>query len=133
MRTFVLFGVFIFSFVTCSFGQDEQNMQVQPQKTDCHDLPDTFVNMREAIKALEGASYRFSQQFKTSKQEGVMAAKFYSCDNEGGYLALKVDGKYEIYRSIPKEHWINLIKTTDLDQYYKDYLKGKFALAIKEQ
>ncbi len=127
-------AVLVFFLLNCveAFSQDYHNKKVDPEKVDCHVLPDTFATMKDAVQALEGSTFRFTQQFKTGKPEGVMAAKFYSCDNETGYLALKVDGKYVIYLHVPRKRWVELTQSDNLDEYYQKNLAGKFKISVKE-
>jgi len=128
-------ALFIFMLIqTFVFCQDEyHNREVEPQKIDCHKFSEEFFNIKEAIKSFSGTTFSFTQHFKTGKTAGVMAGKFYSCNNSLGYLALKIDGKYEIYKEIPFEIWNDFSESNDLDSFYHENIRGRYTVIAKEE
>jgi len=123
-------------FILLSFvckAQDPQNQKVENVKTNCDKISSEFNSLDEAKKILDSATFSFSQEFKTTKSSGVIAANFYTCDNEKGYLWIRVNGKEYIYKDVTHFKWKELIETNDLDGYYEENIKGKFPSAIKNQ
>ena len=115
-------------------GQDDyHNREVEPQNIDCDKFSEEYSDIRQAIKSFTGTTFSFTQQFKTGKTSGVMAGKFYSCNNDLGYLALKIDGKYEIYKEIPFEIWNDFSESNDLDSFYHENIRGRYTVIAKEE
>ena len=77
---------------------------------------------------------RYTEQFKTGKTSGVMAGKFYSCDNNLlGYLAIKIDDLYLIYQEIPSRIWKEFSGSNDLDAYYLEHIRGSYTVLAREE
>lgn len=124
--------IVVFSAIICK-AQDPQNQKVEDIKTDCGKIKPEFSSLEEAKQVLDSSKFSFSQQFKTTRENGVMAANYYTCDNEKGFLWIKVSGKEYVYKDVPHFKWKRLIETNDIDQYYEEDIKGKFPLAVKNR
>ena len=132
MPLYQIFLLFLIpSLVFCQ--DDYHNREVEPQNIDCNNFSEEYSDIRQAIKSFAGTTFSFTQQFKTGKSSGVMTGKFYSCNNDLGYLALKIDGKYKIYKEIPVELWNDFSESNDLDKFYHENIRGRYTIIVKEE
>ena len=114
------------------YSQDTINFKMDPEKVDCHNIPESFKNLKEGEEILSNAIFRRSLRFHTTKQTGVMAGQYYSCDNKSGFLVLLFNKKKLIYGEFTSKAWDGLVNTNDPDGYYINKIKGKYPLVAEE-
>ena len=110
---FILVGM-----VQVTQGQVEHNFLVGPNKTDCDSLPEIFPDQDRALELIQGAKFRFTQEFEIRRNAGFRGANFYSCDNEEGLLVVKVDDQSIIFPNVPKRIWDEFIGSNNMEGYY---------------
>ena len=97
-------------------------------------MPAEFYDIEETIKIFSKTNFRYTEQFKTGKTSGVRAGKFYNCDNNSeGFLAIKIDGLFLIYKEIPSHIWKEFSGSNDLDAYYFEYIRGQYTVLAREE
>ncbi len=126
-RIFLIAAVLI-GWGTMSLAQDPHNFKMNPEKVDCHKLPSSFESMDRAVDKIENAKFRYGLRFQTSKQKGVMAGSYHSCDNKTAFLVLTIDDKKMVFSDFTMEAWNELTETNDPDGFYAEKIKGKFSL-----
>jgi hypothetical protein len=90
------------------------------------------MNLQESILEIENTTFRFKQQFKISRVEGIRSARFFSCDGIIGYLILIVSNKEFVYREVPKTKWDDLISSSDINQYFIKDIKDSYPFISDE-
>jgi hypothetical protein len=125
----LLFSTFIMGFLAYSQDKeqqhpDPQNMKVAPENTDCHELPETFQSLSEALEAVENTRFYYDQSLKTTRRSGLMQARFVSCDFKTGYLVIKYDGTDQVYPEVGLELWEQFQKDPDIDGFYFDRIQN---------
>ena len=125
LKSFTILSLWLATCFTLSAQDyhDPQNMPVEPENTDCHKLPDTFENADQAVKVIEATRFNLSQDFKTTRRQGLMAASYHSCNFKTGYLVVKFDGEHQIFPDVPLETWEKFQGTSDIDGFYYKNIK----------
>lgn len=107
-------------------AQVDQNFEVNPQNSNCEDLPEGFSKMDSAVNILESTKFRIEESIRTSRVSGIQNILFRSCNGSTGYLILEIDNTKIAYRNIPLEVWREYLTTRDLEGFYEDRVKNKF-------
>jgi len=103
--------------------QDPQNMPVKPTNTDCQELPDSFVDLSEALISMENTRFHYDQKIKTTRRRGLMQARYVSCDFKTGYLIIQYDGQNQVYPNVDIQLWEDFQQTADIDGFYFKNIK----------
>ena len=104
--------------------QDPQNMKVTPENTDCHELPDAFTNLTEALPMLKATRFYYDQSLKSTRRSGLMRARFLSCDFKNGYLLIHFNGQDQVYPNVEVRLWEQFQQTADIDGFYYEYIEN---------
>lgn len=103
----------------CSFAQEvEHNYKVGPQSTNCDSLDISGQSASQSIELIRATKFRFNQSFRLSRKQGLQLGAYYSCDNKGGFLIIKYDGKENLYHKVDKHLWEEFISSSDPEGYY---------------
>ena len=104
-----------------------------PQKTTCDSLELNPNVPLEVVKLqIDNTIFRFTQEFKLKRLNGLQYGKFYSCDGISGYLLVMFSSKQAIHRSVPITMWKELIISTDPDRYYLESIKEIYPPFIED-
>ena len=128
MYRFLLITVILMGGEVICLAQDPHNFKMDPKKVDCHKLPSSFESIDHAVEEIENAKFRYGLSFQTTKQKGVMAGSYHSCDNKTAFLVLTFDDKKIVFSDFKLDAWNELTKTNDPDGYYSEKIKGRFSL-----
>lgn len=115
-----------------ALSQIEHNFLIAPQKTDCDSLPPIFSGPGQALDMIRGAKFRFTEDFQIRRNSGFRGANFYSCDNEKGFLIVKVDDQSIIFPDVPKQIWDEFIGSNNMEGYYYGIKKEYSRLRTQE-
>ena len=96
------------------------------QLTDCNELPPKFENYNKAIYIIENTKFTFVDAVNTSTSPEIKAAEFFSCNEEYGYLFIKLTNKTLIYNKIPIDIWFNLKNADFFEKYYDANIKEQY-------
>ena len=125
----LLILLFLLGNINLAKSQVEHNFLIGPQKTDCDSLPPTYITSDQALEMIQAAQFRFTEDFEIRRNTGFRGANFYSCDNEQGFLIVKVDDQSIIFPDVPKKIWDEFIGSNNMEGYYykikKDYSQLK--------
>ncbi len=119
--------VLVLGTVNLVHGQVEHNFSIAPQKTNCDSLPPAFLNADQALEMIQAAKFRFTEDFQIRRNSGLRGANFYSCDNESGFLIVKVDDESIIFQDLPKKIWSQFIGSDNMEGYYFK-IKRKYSI-----
>jgi len=114
------------------FGQVKHDYQIAPGVATCDSLNISGMNVLESILTIEKATFRFKQQFKISRVEGIRSARFYSCNIATGYLILIISKNEYIYFEVPKAKWDELISSSDINKYFIEEIKEMYSFISDE-
>ncbi len=128
MYRFLLIIVVLMGEGIIGLSQDPHNFKMDPQKVDCHKLPSLFESMDHAVEIIENTKFRYGLRVQTTKQKGVMAGSYHSCDNKTAFLVLTIDDKKIAFSDFTMEAWNKLTETNDPDGYYSEKIKRRFSL-----
>ncbi len=109
------------------YAQVEHNYHVVSGFTDCDSLMLKGLDKDEALKLLQNTRFRYQQEFRLTRREGLKTGAFYSCDGKQGYLAVTYDGKKYLYVNVPLENWEQFTKSTDPERYFLNNVRDKFS------
>ncbi len=96
------------------------------QLTDCYQLPSKFENYNKAIYLIENTKFNFVDAVNTSTSPEIKAAEFFSCNEEYGYLFIKLNNKTLVYNKIPIDIWFDLKNSNSFEKYYNDFIKEQY-------
>ena len=111
-----------------TFGQVEHNYSIVSGYTNCDSLDLKDIEKKEVLKLLEQASFRFRQEFKLTRQEGLKGAAYYSCDGERGYLAVFYHDHSYLFKNVTKEIWVGFSKSSDPEGFFTKQILSKVPL-----
>ena len=97
---------------------------------DCDTIPNSFNNYQEATNIIYDTSFHFSDTVNTSKSSWIRSAKYYSCDNQYGFLILETDKKTYVFQNIPKHKWEGFKQTSSFGKYYNSNIRGRYQLNL---
>ncbi|MCG8307854.1 MAG: hypothetical protein MI975_10730 [Cytophagales bacterium] len=104
----------------------EHNYSVGPGVVTCDSLKLDGSSTEKPIDQVRSAKFRFKQEFKLTRKQGLQMGQFYSCDHSTGYLIIKYNGKQTLYSDVGKKFWDELITSGDPENFFtgaKDLLK----------
>ncbi|ELR73061.1 hypothetical protein C900_00141 [Fulvivirga imtechensis AK7] len=111
-----------------TIAQVEYNFEMEPSKTNCHELPVSFNSTEKAIETLKSTTFRLQESIKISRYRSPRAAQFYSCDGLTGFLMVEeTEDILMVYRAVPQDAWSQFSNSTDPIGYYENNIKGKYA------
>lgn len=96
------------------------------QLTDCNELPVKFENYNKAIYIIENTKFSFVDAVNTSTSPEIKAAEFFSCNEDYGYLFIKLNNKTLIYNKIPIDVWFELKNADFFEKYYNANIKKQY-------
>lgn len=96
----------------------------------CLELPDSFINYKEAIEAIKSTNFTFIESCNTSKSSWIRSASFHSCDSKTGFFLLKTDNQTYIHDNLPKNLWVEFTATDSFGRFYNNKIKGKYYFKI---
>ncbi len=102
----------------CNAQEVEHNYLVGPQTTTCDSLKLDIESLDLSIQKIRKTTFRFQQDFKLTRRQGLQRAEFYSCDNVHGFLIVSMDGTETLYSGAAKDQWQQLISSSDPEGYF---------------
>ncbi len=130
MHRYVLSGLMWLSILP-ALGQqveadrkDPQNIKIDPQNTDCHQLPESFEQTSEALTAIGATRFYYDESIRTTRKSGLMQARFVSCDFKKGFLIVRFDGVDQVFPAVELEVWEQFQATADIDGYYLNKIRS---------
>jgi len=119
----LFFILFSLAFASPAFGQEvEHNYLVGPQKTSCDSLNLRGMDKKEQISTIRNTTFRLSQDIALNRKTGFQGAWYFACDNESGYMVVKIDNKESLYTDISKSTWQAFIRSGDFESFLRDNL-----------
>lgn len=110
-----------------TLAQVEHNFEMEPLKTDCHELPSHFESPEKAVEILESATFRLQESIKISRYRSPRAARFYSCDGNTGFLIVEETGEDQVvYVAVSQDIWSRFVNSNDPITYYESEIKNKY-------
>ncbi len=96
------------------------------REDDCSEITEDWKSEKEAITQIENTPFYFSDSVASDNKSWIKSAKYYSCDEEFGYLLVKSEKKTFMHQKVPIVTW-NLLKgAKSMGGYYNFYIKNKF-------
>ena len=99
---------------------------VNAQLKHCEELPAKFENYNKAIYLIENTKFTFVDAVNTSTSTEIKAAEFFSCNEENGYLFIKLNNKTLVYNKIPIDIWFDLKNSNSFGKYYNENIKEQY-------
>lgn len=119
MKSFVaFFALTILSLQIVQAQEVEHNYLVGPGKTTCDSLMTDDLTIEGIIKVIRTTQFRFNQEFKLTRKQGLQKGEYYSCDNKSGFLIVKYDNEYFLFTEVQKNIWNELISSADPEQFF---------------
>lgn len=96
----------------------EHNYKVGLNYVDCDSIKLVGLSDYSAIITIRAGIYRFHQNFRLSRKQGVQSGEFYSCNAIQGYLIIKYNNREFLYVNVDKRIWDELIGNQDPEGFY---------------
>lgn len=96
------------------------------KKCICNGIDKRFKSLTELVKTLEKSDFKFAPTFETLSVRGVQSASYYYCDDEHGFLLVKLHDKELLYKDVPLNVWFEFKFANSLQSFYKDQIKYDF-------
>lgn len=102
------------------------SLSSKAQLKHCDQLPVKFENYNKAIYIIENTKFSFVDAVNTSSSPEIKAAEFFSCNEENGYLFIKLVKQTLIYQKIPIDVWFELKNADFFEKYYDANIKKQY-------
>lgn len=111
-----------------TYAQVTHNFKVDPEKTDCHDISlHPSITLDSALKVVNKATYRVSEEMKISRYNSPRRVTFKSCNGQVGFLiAEETTDRTILYQSVPKTLWDSLKNNPDPIVFYNSSIFKKY-------
>ena len=123
MKQIVIFFILKFS-LTCIFAQEvKHNFLVEPQLVNCDSLKLVGFSTNQCIDSIRASKFRFDQSFRLTRKQGLQTAEYFSCDNKYGYLIVRYNGLVNLFYTVERCIWNQMISSSDPEGYYLEIKK----------
>lgn len=123
MKVFIILGLMLSILMGALFSCKE--------KYNCHNIPTEFKSFDEAKKEIKSRSFRFIDSIKVRNSLVMTAAKFFSCDNNTGYLFYtRKSGNEYFFSDVPFDYWVAFKKSDNIDSFFQNNIEGRFTSII---
>lgn len=115
-------------------AQVKHNFKMNPENTDCHELPADLKDFStdSIVNLITSKNYRFTQEMTLSRYRSPRALAYYSCDGSVGFmLAKETETQIAIYQGLPKTVWNTLINHKDPLGYYTEPTVKKYLISAE--
>lgn len=92
----------------------------------CQEVKKKTSNQTEFIHFLEKSELNFTATIETKAVRGVQSARYYYCDNDHGFLVVKLHDTELIYKEVPLQTWFEFKFADSSNSYYKEEIKYKY-------
>lgn len=100
--------------------------------TDCVSLPKKFESYDQAYTLISNAKFKFSDNIDTRNSSWIRSLKYFSCDNNFGFLWMKTGGKTYIHQDVPFDLWLKLKEAESYGTFWNKHLKNRYPLALSK-
>jgi hypothetical protein len=111
---------------TASLAQVEHNYRVGPQHTACDSLALDGLGLEAALERLRNTAFRYRQEFRLSRPDGLRGATYYSCDHQTGLLAVRYGSSDLLYEEVPRAVWVDWTASGDPEAFFHEKVQGRF-------
>ncbi len=126
MKRFYIGIVFAMLFsipVANVYGQVEHNYHVVSGFTDCDSLHLDHLEKDQAVSILRQTRFRYQQEFKLTRNQGLKHGAYYSCDGKKGYLVITFNDQDYLYFNVPLDIWEEFTKSPDPEGYFLNHIR----------
>ena len=109
-----------------AYAQVEHNYHVVSGFTGCDSLDLKGLEKQQSIKILQETRFRYQQEFRLTRPQGLKRGAYYSCDGRKGYLVVTYDDRNYLYSDVPLQVWEKLITSSDPQEYFLKNIKNVF-------
>jgi len=95
-------------------------------KCSCMKFHKNAVSQTEIISTLENSDLDFTPAFETESVRGVLSARYYYCDEDHGFLLVKLHDKEVFYKDVPLQTWFEFKFSKSSESYFKNEIKYNF-------
>ena len=92
----------------------------------CQQFEKKTDSQTELIHLLEKSELEFAAKIQTESVRGVLSATYYYCENEHGYLLVKLHDKELLYKNVPLQTWFEFKFSETSNSFYKDEIKYNY-------
>ena len=92
----------------------------------CKEFQKHISNQDQIITSLEKTDLEFKSTVETSSVHGVVGARYYYCDDDHGFLLIKLHDNEVLYKDVPLKTWFELKFSESSNSYYKDEIKYNY-------
>lgn len=117
MKNLVLLITLIFFFFT--FAKAEE-------KCNCKEFHNRSKSQNELVESLEKSNLDFNETFETTSVRGITGASYYYCDNDYGFLLIRLNDEELLYKEVPLKVWFEFKFANSIKSYYTDEIKYDF-------
>lgn len=80
----------------------------------------------EIVEFLETTDLNFSETFVNDEVSEIVEASYYYCNNDHGYLYIKLQNKEKLYKDVPLGLWFELKFNDTPDSFYVSQIKYNY-------
>ncbi len=115
----IVLTIILLQFVFQSQAQKiEHDYKVGPQNVTCDSLIISSEEMSVAIALVREATYRFKQQFRLTRKNGLQGGEFLSCNGISGFVIVRFDNAEVLYLDVEKSIWESFRASSDPEGFY---------------
>ena len=92
----------------------------------CKESQKHISNQDQIINSLEKSDLEFKSTVETSFVRGVVGARYYYCDDDHGFLLIKLHDNEMLYKDVPLKTWFEFKFSESSNSFYKDKIKYNY-------
>lgn len=95
-------------------------------KCNCNAAERFVQDQQSLLEMLESSKLEFAAKLKTESVRGVLSASYYYCENDSGFLFVKLHDKELLYKDVPLQTWFEFKYSSTATAFYKAQIKYNY-------
>lgn len=92
----------------------------------CQKVDDINDDPEKIVAYLENSELNFSESLVGSTGNGIQQAAYFYCDDDQGYLFIKINNKERLYKDVPLGVWFEFKFDDTLERFYRSQIKYEY-------
>ena len=113
-------------FITLAMCMVVFNLARAKNECNCKSLKINSSSPALVIRSLNNSDLDFVQSFQTSNVRGIKSASYFYCNDDHGFLYVKLHDKDLLYKDVTLKTWFELKFADCSNTYYKKEIKYDF-------
>jgi len=92
----------------------------------CKEFQKQISNQDQLLTSLEKSDLEYKSTIETSLVRGVVGARYYYCDDDHGFLLIKLHDGELLYKDVPLKTWFEFKFADSTNMFFRDNIKYNY-------